>query len=144
KAVKRLREPLEQLSAKRGETRSGRQADELLLAVQNDITNDIEPADGPPYELKPALDQLERDTLRARQQFDWLPPPAPPRGQPSAISDLSGPSANEVPAQLRYDEQGRPQLPAENASYLGRSLFTDYLLPVELGGFLLLVAVVGS
>ena len=68
-------------------------------------------------------------------------PHADPR---TLLSDLSGPSANEPPHHLRYDNQGRPVLPAENASYLGRSLFTDYLLPVELGGFLLLIAVVGS
>ncbi len=60
------------------------------------------------------------------------------------MSDLSGPSANEPTTNLRYDNQGRPEMPADNAAYLGRSLFTDYLLPVELGGFLLLVAVVGS
>ncbi len=35
-------------------------------------------------------------------------------------------------------------MPADNPAYLGRSLFTDYLLPVELGGFLLLVAAMGS
>ena len=35
-------------------------------------------------------------------------------------------------------------MPAENPSYLGRSLFTDYLLPVELGGFLLLAATIGA
>jgi NADH-quinone oxidoreductase subunit J len=35
-------------------------------------------------------------------------------------------------------------LPAENAPYLGRSLFTDFLLPVELGGTLLLVAAIGA
>ena len=35
-------------------------------------------------------------------------------------------------------------MPAENAAYLGRSLFTDYLLPVELGGILLLVATIGA
>jgi NADH:ubiquinone oxidoreductase subunit 6 (subunit J) len=49
------------------------------------------------------------------------------------------------PGELRRDEKtGRPQLPHENSTYLGRSLFTDYLLPVELGGTLLLVAAVGA
>jgi len=38
----------------------------------------------------------------------------------------------------------RPALPAENVSALGRTLFTDYLLPVELAGTLLLVATVGA
>jgi len=60
------------------------------------------------------------------------------------LSDQSGPAANEPPEYLRYDEQGRPRVPHDNAAYLGRSLFTDYLLPVELGGVLLLVATVGA
>lgn len=38
----------------------------------------------------------------------------------------------------------RGRLPAENVAYLGRSLFTDYLLAVELGGTLLLVATIGA
>ncbi len=60
-------------------------------------------------------------------------------------SPYSGPPATTPVQQLRRDPQtGVPQLPAENSTYLGRSLFTDYLLPVELGGFLLLVAVVGA
>jgi hypothetical protein len=57
------------------------------------------------------------------------------------LSGLSGPAPNE---DLRRDAQGRPQLPAENVAYLGRSLFTDYLIAVELGGTLLLVATVGA
>jgi NADH:ubiquinone oxidoreductase subunit 6 (subunit J) len=44
----------------------------------------------------------------------------------------------------RDPETRRPAMPAENAAYLGRSLFTDYLLPVELGGTLLLVAAIGA
>jgi NADH-quinone oxidoreductase subunit J len=64
---------------------------------------------------------------------------------PEKMSSLSGPSALTSGREIRRDpETGVPQLPAENAAYLGRSLFTDYLLPVELGGFLLLVAVVGA
>jgi NADH:ubiquinone oxidoreductase subunit 6 (subunit J) len=42
------------------------------------------------------------------------------------------------------DRQGQSALPAENVASLGRSLFTDFLLPVELGGTLLLVATVGA
>jgi NADH-quinone oxidoreductase subunit J len=49
------------------------------------------------------------------------------------------------PAEVRRDEKTRvPHLPAENAAHLGKSLFTDFLLPVELGGMLLLVATVGA
>jgi NADH:ubiquinone oxidoreductase subunit 6 (subunit J) len=36
------------------------------------------------------------------------------------------------------------EMPAENTAFLGRTLFTDYLLPVELGGTLLLVAAIGT
>ncbi len=46
--------------------------------------------------------------------------------------------------QLRRDDAGLPRMPAENSAYLGRALFTDFLLPVELGGSLLLVATVGA
>ena len=35
-------------------------------------------------------------------------------------------------------------LPVENTAYLGRTLFTDFLLAVELAGTLLLVATIGA
>ena len=35
-------------------------------------------------------------------------------------------------------------MPAENVAGLGRSLFTDFLLAVEFGGTLLLIAVIGA
>jgi NADH:ubiquinone oxidoreductase subunit 6 (subunit J) len=61
------------------------------------------------------------------------------------LSDLSGPPSSTPVSEIRRDEKtGVPALPAENAAYLGRSLFTEYLVPVELGGFLLLVATVGA
>jgi NADH:ubiquinone oxidoreductase subunit 6 (subunit J) len=59
------------------------------------------------------------------------------------LSGFSGPPSNLPSNELRRDH-GVPQLPAENTAYLGRSLFTDYLLPVELGGTLLLVATIGA
>jgi NADH:ubiquinone oxidoreductase subunit 6 (subunit J) len=63
----------------------------------------------------------------------------PPEGLP--LSGLSGPPPNQ---ELRRDDSGRPELPAENVAYLGRSLFTDYLVAVELAGTLLLVATIGA
>lgn len=42
------------------------------------------------------------------------------------------------------DEQGRRVLPAQNVAGLGRTLFADYLLPIELAGTLLLVASIGA
>ncbi len=41
-------------------------------------------------------------------------------------------------------DPSRPTLPAQNVAGLGRTLFTDYLLPVELAGILLLVASIGA
>lgn len=62
-----------------------------------------------------------------------------------SLSTMSGSPGNVPPNELRRDPTtGVPHLPAENTAYLGKSLFTDFLLPVELGGLLLLVAVVGS
>jgi NADH-quinone oxidoreductase subunit J len=37
-----------------------------------------------------------------------------------------------------------PRLPAQNVAALGRTLFTDYLVPVEMAGVLLLVATIGA
>jgi NADH-quinone oxidoreductase subunit J len=66
-----------------------------------------------------------------------------PRGQ-HAMSNFSGPPPNLDWTEQRRDVEGRPEMPAENTAYLGRSLFTDYLLAVEMGGTLLLVAAVGA
>lgn len=40
--------------------------------------------------------------------------------------------------------EGQARLPAANTASLGVTLFTEYLLPVELGGTLLLVATIGA
>ncbi|MBY0231329.1 MAG: NADH-quinone oxidoreductase subunit J [Gemmataceae bacterium] len=63
----------------------------------------------------------------------------------AVLSGFSGTPATAPDAERRRDPAtGIPEMPADNAAALGRSLFTDYLLPVELGGFLLLVATVGA
>jgi len=66
-----------------------------------------------------------------------------PRGSRRAVDEpkLNPPAAE---AELRRDDLGRPKMPARNTAYLGRSLFSDYLLPVELAGMLLLVATIGA
>ena len=92
--------------------------------------------------MRRALDELEQVGLQARARLGTLTPQGDPRT--AALSDLSGPPSSTPPGELRRDATGRPALPAENAAYLGRSLFTDYLVPVELGGLLLLAAAVGA
>jgi NADH:ubiquinone oxidoreductase subunit 6 (subunit J) len=42
------------------------------------------------------------------------------------------------------DEKGNPRMPANNVAALGRSLYSDYLLPVQLAAALLLVATIGA
>jgi NADH:ubiquinone oxidoreductase subunit 6 (subunit J) len=87
------------------------------------------------------LEQLLKEARR--RAVDRLALAPPPQGVP--MSDLSGPAANTPAEDIRRNtETGIPESPAENAAYLGRSLFTDFLLPVELGGFLLLVATIGA
>ena len=90
------------------------------------------------------LKRLEQLLLEARRRaVDRLALAPPPPGAP--LSDQSGPSASTPLDDLRRNpDTGIPELPAENTAYLGKSLFTDFLLPVELGGFLLLVATIGA
>ena len=87
---------------------------------------------------KRGCDELHALGANARQRLSWLPPAAN-----APLSDLSGPPPTS--SRARSPRRARlPRMPAENAAYLGRALFTDYLLPVELGGMLLLVATVGA
>jgi NADH:ubiquinone oxidoreductase subunit 6 (subunit J) len=61
------------------------------------------------------------------------------------LSSQSGPSASTPADEVRRNPVTlAPEMPAESSAILGRSLFTDYLLPVELGGLLLLAATAGA
>jgi NADH:ubiquinone oxidoreductase subunit 6 (subunit J) len=104
-------------------------------------------------DLQKSMVAVRAAGISVRNSFGVLPPPEalplPNDGQPQEnaqvpLSPFSGPPANVPLQDLRRDDQGRPELPAENVTYLGRSLFTDFLLPIELGGTLLLVATIGA
>jgi NADH-quinone oxidoreductase subunit J len=58
------------------------------------------------------------------------------------LSNLSGARPN--PAEVRRNEQGKTRMPANNVAALGKALYTDYLLPVQLAGALLLIATIGA
>jgi NADH:ubiquinone oxidoreductase subunit 6 (subunit J) len=75
------------------------------------------------------LDTLAVALTVARAQVGRLQP-----GQAAKLSPMAGTPANERP-------QG---LSAENVAGLGRTLFSDYLLAVEIAGTLLLIATVGA
>jgi NADH:ubiquinone oxidoreductase subunit 6 (subunit J) len=97
-------------------------------------------------QLQNRLARLETTLYQIKQQRGWPRPNEPNKDQANALSSFSGPPPNLPLNQMRVDPEngGRPYLPADNPAYLGKSLFTDYLLPVELGGFLLLIAVIGA
>jgi len=59
------------------------------------------------------------------------------------LSANSGTPPN-LPALFEKDGKPVEQLPSANVAGLGKSLFTDYLLAVELAGTLLLVATIGA
>jgi NADH:ubiquinone oxidoreductase subunit 6 (subunit J) len=59
------------------------------------------------------------------------------------VSPLSGEPAN-APVKVGKDGQVAERLPAANVAGLGKALFSDYLLAVELAGTLLLVATIGA
>ena len=94
-------------------------------------------------EAKAGLDHLETTLLQLKQRHGW--PHSDSLGD-SNLSAFSGPQPDLPIDQVRADPNagGRPYMPADNPAYLGRSLFTDFLLPVELGGFLLLAATIGA
>jgi NADH-quinone oxidoreductase subunit J len=100
-----------------------------------------------PQGLKEVLERLKKIGTegfadRRKVMYNQLSWAEPPGNLP--LSNLSGPPANVGAEQLRRNDDGLPQLPQDNTANLGRSLFTDYLLPVELGGTLLLVATIGA
>jgi NADH:ubiquinone oxidoreductase subunit 6 (subunit J) len=107
--------------------------------------------EGKPVEwdkVRQALLSVQAAGQQAHAQVGSLPVPAKISvhggRDPLPVSAYSGPAVNVAPGELRRDASGQAQLPAENVGYLGRSLFTDYLLPVELGGTLLLAATIGA
>jgi NADH:ubiquinone oxidoreductase subunit 6 (subunit J) len=132
--------------------------DAFLLAVQDEenklpglqvsqpelraARNALEEAWDAPEEgkLRQALQRLYdvTDGIRRRRAGSLEPP------ESAQLSAYSGTPANLPVTQLRANTVGRGALPAANVEALGRSLFTDYLLAVELGGTLLLVATVGA
>jgi NADH:ubiquinone oxidoreductase subunit 6 (subunit J) len=98
--------------------------------------NDLAPGMSPGEFLKNSVLHLREEVDEARRTLGDLEPAVHPK-QP--LSPHGGPALAG-----KHDPQGNAPLPAENVAHLGRLLFTDYLLAVELGGTLLLVATIGA
>lgn len=88
--------------------------------------------------VKQDLEEIHKVGLQVRVQLGAVRP-----SDKLPLSKFSGASAAEP---VKLDDKGRVEerLPAENVAALGRSLFTDYLLPLELAGVLLTVATIGA
>jgi NADH:ubiquinone oxidoreductase subunit 6 (subunit J) len=107
--------------------------------AEDSWSNEMLKQDASKEKLRAQMDDLIGIGDAAKNRLSWLPLTAN-----ASLSDLSGPAPTLQAERVRRDASGLPRMPADNAAYLGRSLFTDYLLPVELGGSLLLVATVGA
>src|SRR5579885_660778 len=94
------------------------QGAELHDAASNAKQLAVEPA-----EMRESLGRVKEIGARLRANLGWLQPPGA-----DPLSEASGPAPHRPPADLRRDPEGRPQLPAQNTAYLGRALFSDYLL----------------
>ncbi len=102
------------------------QESKALTEALNDVDWSWRP-DGDAEKLREGLTTLYQQGLRVRNRYGSLQPPADiPQSTLSRMNAAAG------------------ALPAENVAYLGRALFSDYLLAVELGGTLLLVATIGA
>jgi NADH:ubiquinone oxidoreductase subunit 6 (subunit J) len=87
--------------------------------------------------------QLQKLEALLQEGLERVGTVRPPANAP--LSAMSGTPANAPAGEIRRNPNTRlPRMPADNSSWLGRSLYTDFLLPVELGGLLLLVAAVGA
>jgi NADH:ubiquinone oxidoreductase subunit 6 (subunit J) len=86
--------------------------------------------------LRKVLSELEGAVMDIRDQYGSMKPgvTAPPR---------SSYSEEPIPG-TAGGEPAPGHLPVENTAHLGRTLFTDFLVGVELAGTLLMVAVVGA
>lgn len=71
-------------------------------------------------------------------------PSVPKRTAPLAQSPFSGVPGTQVPPMGPAAARPKELLPAANTEALGRSLFTDYLVPVLGAAILLLVATIGA
>jgi NADH:ubiquinone oxidoreductase subunit 6 (subunit J) len=85
-----------------------------------------------------------REVAALRVKTLYLTGSLQPSGRNLPLSAFSGVRPN-LPAQaIPRDAEGRAALPQANVEGLGRALFTDFVIAVELAGTLLLVAVIGA
>jgi NADH-quinone oxidoreductase subunit J len=123
--------------------------DHLELAAQQRTVTEIKATLG---EKDDVLNRLQREVRRYRGTDEGI---KLQQGLDDLTAEWNARDPNEkefqnalaaiVDAGRRIEERnGHGNLPAANVAALGRTLFSDYLLAVELGGTLLLVATIGA
>jgi NADH-quinone oxidoreductase subunit J len=122
---------------------AGTDAEPPLAAAISQLDVALNQRERSPDRLRPALVRLAKAGREARTEFGALRPPSNMKlsgyaGAPPAATPPADDSAEPAPP------RSAQPLPAENVAALGRTLFSDHLLAVELGGTLLLVATIGT
>ena len=123
--------------------------DHLELAAQQRTAAEIKTTLGDKDEV---LNRLQREVRRYRGTEEGI---KLQQGLDDLMAEWNARDPNEkefqnalatiVEAGRKIEQRnGRGNLPAANVANLGRTLFSDYLLAVELGGTLLLVATIGA
>jgi NADH:ubiquinone oxidoreductase subunit 6 (subunit J) len=107
-----------------------------LLPSEDDPAREPSPAQV--KEFKDELANVSTCAAQLRQSQGSLSP----RGD-LPLSTATGSAPHEI-IPLTEDGKPRERLPASNVAGLGKALFTDYLLAVDLAGTLLLVATIGA
>ena len=118
--------------------------DERLVVAQQ-TWNQLKPSSDGTARESPETVAAFRQQLADICKLGWAIQDEQGQIQPQAqpLSTFSGPAPGEA---AKRDASGKlpERLPAANVAGLGRTLFTDYLLAVELAGTLLLVATIGA
>jgi NADH-quinone oxidoreductase subunit J len=117
---RQVEQALERLAGRQAVTRPAQDAVDALVADWN--KDDV-------AVLHRRLEALTAAVIQAQRAVGRIQP-----AEPTKLSPFAGPPPTQPPQPVS----------SENVAGLGRALFSDYLLAVELGGTLLLVAVVGA
>src|SRR5262249_31602545 len=137
--LEKLRERFKKAGAER--TRTGKDADVLRLAQVAFFTSlaNAETSLVKKTITAAEFSQLQRELTKMHATANRI---RLLRGGPQPHAQLRLSPYSGAPPNHPPETEGG--LPAQNVAGLGRTLFTDYLLPVELAGVLLTVATIGA
>jgi hypothetical protein len=93
---------------------------------------------------KPNLGEVKANCREIANQLNYLKAVREGTLNPNTDVHTSANSVSKVVVTDPSHPASANRLPAANVAALGRSLFTDHLLAIELGGTLLLVATIGA